>query len=68
MGYPPSDPMHDMAIQILTDHNTMANSATTTGGTTRPGGTGGSTSKATNALRSTFVLACESPTAVGLGL
>jgi hypothetical protein len=56
-----------MAIQILTDHNTMATSAaTTTGG--RPGSTGGSTSKATTALRSTFVLACESPTAVGLGL
>jgi hypothetical protein len=67
MGYPPTDPLHDMAIQILTDHNTMATSAaTTTGG--RPGSTGGSTSKATTALRSTFVLACESPTAVGLGL
>jgi hypothetical protein len=69
MGYPPSDPNHDMAIQILTDHNTMAGSAATTTGGTRPGGTGGSAaSKATNALRSTFVLACESPTAVGLGL
>jgi hypothetical protein len=69
MGYPPSSPLHDQAVQILTDHNTMAASTTTTGGGTgRPGGSTGSTSKATNALRSTFVLACESPTALGIGL
>ena len=73
MGYPPSSPLHDQAIQILTDHNTMAAATTTTGGGgggfgMAGGGTGASTSKATNALRSTFVLACESPTALGIGL
>jgi hypothetical protein len=66
MGYPPSSAEHDQAIQILTNHNTMAASSSTTGGGTRGGTT--TASKATNALRSTFVLACESPTALGLGL
>jgi hypothetical protein len=73
MGYPPSSPLHDQAIQILTDHDTMvalAMTATGGGGFGMPGGgaAGGSASKATIALRSTFVLACESPTALGIGL
>jgi hypothetical protein len=38
--------------------------------TTTTSGTGGraTTTSATSALRSTFILACESPTAVGIGL
>jgi hypothetical protein len=59
MGYPPSHPLHDQAVQILTDHNTAVVAASTSKSTA---------TKATNALRSTFVLACESPTAVGIGL
>jgi hypothetical protein len=55
VGYPPSDSHYAMAVQILTDHFTMAmaspNKAT-----------------ATNALRSTFSLACQSPTFLALGL
>ena len=50
MGYAPDDPKHDAAIQILQAHYTTA--LGTTGNT------------ATTALRSTFVLACESPTSV----
>jgi len=62
MGYPPGHPAHGEAIQILQEHYDMART-TTSGGGTRPGMT-----SATNALRSTFILACESPTAVGIGL
>jgi hypothetical protein len=53
MGYPPSDPHYAQAVQILQSHQQSAVSAK---------------ASATNALRSTFVLACESPTSVGMGL
>ena len=59
MGYPPSHPLHDQAIQILTDHNAAVVAATTGKNTA---------TKATTGLRSAFVLACESPTALGIGL
>jgi len=62
MGYPPSHPAHAEAIQILQAHYDGAR-MTTSGTGSRPGMT-----SATNALRSTFILACESPTAVGIGL
>jgi hypothetical protein len=62
MGYPPGNPAHDQAIQILQAHYDGAR-MTTSGTGSRPGMT-----SATNALRSTFILACESPTAVGIGL
>jgi hypothetical protein len=52
MGYPASDPHYAQAVQILTTHQTNA---------TAQGG-------ATTALESTFVLACESPTSVSIGL
>jgi hypothetical protein len=52
MGYPPSDPHYAQALQILQAHQTAAAAA----------------SNASTALRSTFVLACESPTAVSIGL
>jgi hypothetical protein len=54
MGYPPSDPNHDAAVQILQAH--YAAVLATKGNT------------ATTSLRSTFVLACESPTSVSIGL
>jgi hypothetical protein len=57
MGYPPSHPLFAQAVQILTDHNTMA----ATQGSNR-------NNRARDALRSTFALACESPRAVGIGL
>jgi hypothetical protein len=61
MGYPPGHPAHAEAIQILQAHYDGARMTTS--------GTGGrTTTSATNALRSTFILACESPTAVGIGL
>jgi hypothetical protein len=53
MGYTPMDTHHDMAVQILTDHYNAVIAAKNT---------------ATTALRSTFALACESPTALGIGL
>jgi hypothetical protein len=54
MGYPPSDGDHySQAIQILTEHYTSVTAAKGT---------------ATNALRSTFTLACESPTSLSFGL
>jgi len=53
LGYPPGDPKHAPAVQILTDHHDAARS-------------GGAT--ATNALRSTFAAACQSPTSVSFGL
>lgn len=52
MGYTAADPHHDPALQILHAHYTEA----------LAGGT------ATNALRSTFSLACQSPTSVAFGL
>jgi len=57
MGYPPSHPLYAQAVQILTDHNTMA----ATMGSNR-------TNRPRDALRSTFALACESPRALGIGL
>jgi hypothetical protein len=66
MGYPPSHPLHAQVLQILQGHHAEVMAQSTTGGS-RPGGTG-STSRATLALRSTFALACESPTSVGIGL
>jgi hypothetical protein len=64
MGINPADPLHDQAIAILETHCTAASKSTTTG--TGRGGT--STSAQTTGLRSTFVLACESPTSLGIGL
>jgi len=52
MGYTPMDPHHDSALQILHSHYTES----LTGGT------------ATNALRSVFSLACQSPTSLAFGL
>jgi hypothetical protein len=54
---------------ILENHCAQAAKVKTTGG---GGGFGGggttSTSAQTNSVRSTFVLACESPTSLGIGL
>src|SRR6188768_1005327 len=52
MGYTATDPHHDAALQILHAHYTEALASGT----------------ATNALRSTFSLACQSPTSVAFGL
>jgi hypothetical protein len=52
MGYPPSDSHSAMAVSILKSHMQSAQSQ----------------SNASTALRSTFVLACESPTSVAVGL
>ena len=61
MGYPPSHPSFAQAVQVLTDHQTMAAAFMT--------GTGrNSTAGALNGLKSAFVLACESPTAAAIGL
>jgi hypothetical protein len=54
VGYPASDPHNSMAVTILQAHYTAAMS------------TGKAT--ATNALRSTFALACQSPTFLSLGI
>jgi hypothetical protein len=54
VGYSPGDPNHDPAVTILQSHYTSV--------------LGQAGSSATIALRSTFVLACESPTAVSIGL
>jgi hypothetical protein len=59
MGYPPSHPLFGQAVQILTDHSTTA------AGTIN---TGRNTFGALNGLKSAFVLACESPTALAVGL
>jgi hypothetical protein len=53
MGYTASDPRHAAAVQILTSHY-QAVLATK--------------ASATNSLRSTFALACESPTSLSFGL
>jgi hypothetical protein len=53
MGYTPSDTHHAMALQILHEHFDEAR------------GTGAS---ATDAMRSTFALACQSPTSLAFGL
>ena len=54
MGYPPSDAKHAAALEIL-----MAHQAEVLKQNPRNPGL---------ALRSAFVLACESPTALGVGL
>jgi hypothetical protein len=53
MGLPSSDPRHADAVTTLTSHYNAAVAARNT---------------ATNALRSAFVLACESPTSLSFGL
>jgi len=53
MGYPASDPHHAQAVQILTSHYQAVLATKAT---------------ATNSLRSTFALACESPTSLSFGL
>jgi hypothetical protein len=53
MGYSPADPRHAEAVTILTSHYNAVLAARNT---------------ATNSLRSTFVLACESPTSLSFGL
>jgi len=60
VGYAPSDSHYAMAVQILTEHYNNALSSSMN--------TGSSTAKATNALRSTFALACQSPTSLSFGL
>jgi hypothetical protein len=54
MGYPPSSPNHAPAAKVLMDHYSGVLAQTRNNPTT--------------ALRSAFVLACESPTAVAVGL
>lgn len=54
MGVPPSDPNYTGSVKILMDHYTAA---TTTGKAT-----------ASNALRSVFSAACQSPTSLSLGI
>jgi hypothetical protein len=53
MGVPSSDPRHAEAVTILTSHYNASVAAKNT---------------ATNSLRSTFVLACESPSSLSFGL
>lgn len=53
IGYPPGDTLHAQAVQILQDNYDAHVAARAT---------------ATNALRSTFALACESPTTLSFGL
>jgi hypothetical protein len=53
MGLPSSDPRHAEAVTTLTSHYNAAVAAR---------------NSATNALRSAFVLACESPTSLSFGL
>lgn len=54
MGYPPEHPQHAAALQILQEHFDAARKE--------------SRANATQALRSTFVLACEAPSMVAQGL
>ena len=58
MGLNTSDPAHAQALSILETHCAAAAKVKTTGGG----------SAQTNSVRSTFVLACESPTSLGIGL
>ena len=59
MGYPPGNPLYAQAVQILQRPRHHGRDRT---------GSSRNRPSATNALRSTFALACESPTAVGIGL
>jgi len=54
MGYPPSHPARAPALQILTDHYNAVRAQ--------------KGNNATQALRSAFVLACEAPSALAIGL
>jgi hypothetical protein len=54
LGYPPADPHHADAVKVLQDHYAAALAA--------------NRNTATTALRSTFALACQSPTALSFGL
>jgi hypothetical protein len=58
MGINPSDTLHTQALNILVSHCGSAAKVKTSGGG----------SAQTNSVRSTFVLACESPTSLGIGL
>jgi hypothetical protein len=60
VGYPPADNHHDSAVQILTEHYNAALASSAN--------TGSTAAKATNAMRSTFALACQSPTSLSFGL
>jgi hypothetical protein len=60
VGYPPADSHHDPAVAILTDHYNAALASSAN--------TGSTAVKATNAMRSTFALACQSPTSLSFGL
>ena len=55
----PSDPAHPQALSILETHCAAA---------AKVEDDPAAGNAATNALRSTFVLACESPTSLGIGL
>ena len=54
MGYPPSDAHYASAVDILTRHYNSAKAQSKT--------------SATNALRATFALACQSPTSLIVGM
>ncbi len=54
LGYPPSDAHHADAAKALQDHYTAVLAA--------------NRNTATTALRSTFALACQSPTSLSFGL
>lgn len=58
MGLPPSDPRHAAALQILTEHHAAALAIQSDAGTIT----------AKDALKSTFQLACLSPSSVVVGL
>jgi hypothetical protein len=58
MGLNPSDPAHGSAVSILKTHCAAAAKVKTSGGG----------SAQTNSVRSAFVLACEAPTSLGIGL
>jgi hypothetical protein len=58
VGYPASDPHNAQAVTILQGHFTAAQTAAT----------GTAANKATVAMRSTFALACQSPTFLSLGI
>jgi hypothetical protein len=53
MGYPPTDPLYAGAVQILQDNYDQHIAAR---------------ANATNSMRSTFALACQSPTSLSFGL
>jgi hypothetical protein len=55
VGYPPGDTHYAMAVTILTNHFNTAKAAP-------------QSASATNAMRSTFAAACQSPTSLAFGL